>query len=86
MGYSVMMLDTDSFFFQDPYSYVKRPPFANISYMSMADGGNTVNGGASYIHNFQPGGPAAHTIASMVRAPMAAWLALLLGVTVICMT
>ena len=109
MGYNVLMLDTDSYFYTDPYAYLKKPPFSEISYMSLPDGGLMVragsaeagmcwqpgrlqlpnrcycccllqaslldllslppvqvNGGASYIHNFQPGGPAAYTIASVV--------------------
>lgn len=39
MGYNVMMLDTDAWFYHDPYTYLKHPPFANISYMSLQDGG-----------------------------------------------
>jgi hypothetical protein len=43
-GYNVWLLDTDSYLYSDPYKYLKQPPFADIPFMSLRDGGNIVNG------------------------------------------
>ncbi|EFN51487.1 hypothetical protein CHLNCDRAFT_55051 [Chlorella variabilis] len=64
-GYNVWLLDTDTYLYRDPYKYLTVPPFKDIPWMSLQDGGNIVNGGSSYIHNAAPGGPAAWTIARM---------------------
>ncbi|EFN51412.1 hypothetical protein CHLNCDRAFT_55126 [Chlorella variabilis] len=66
-GYNVWLLDSDSYLYQDPYKYLTVPPLSNITWMSLQDGGATVNGGASYIHNAAPGGPAAWTIAAVAE-------------------
>ncbi|EFN57003.1 hypothetical protein CHLNCDRAFT_143657 [Chlorella variabilis] len=65
LGYNVWLLDTDSYLYRDPYKYLKVPPLSNVTFMSMADNGNIINGGTSYIQNAAPGGPAAWTIAHM---------------------
>ena len=46
MGFHVLMLDTDSFLYHDPYAYFKKEPLAGIPFMSLQDGGNLINGGA----------------------------------------
>lgn len=30
LGYSVFLIDSDSYMFRDPYTFLKQPPFANI--------------------------------------------------------
>ena len=39
------LLDTDSYLYRDPYKYLKVPPLSNVTFMSMADNGNIINGG-----------------------------------------
>ena len=40
------LLDTDTYLYRDPYKYLTVPPFKDIPWMSLQDGGNIVNGGA----------------------------------------
>eukprot|EP00887_Chlorella_sp_A99_P003475 scaffold7.g3475.t1 len=39
--------------------YLHAPPFKDIQFLSMRDGAGVINGGANYIHNAAPDGPAA---------------------------
>ena len=38
------LLDTDSYLYSDPYKYLTVPPLSEVQFMSLQDGGLTVNG------------------------------------------
>jgi hypothetical protein len=38
------VLDSDSYLFQDPYKYLKAPPFKDKTWLALQDGGITING------------------------------------------
>ena len=38
------LLDTDTYLYHDPYKYLTVPPFKDIHFMSLDEGGHTING------------------------------------------
>ncbi|KAG1665878.1 hypothetical protein FOA52_005367 [Chlamydomonas sp. UWO 241] len=57
-SYNVMFLDTDIIIFEDPYKYLKAPPFDAVN---LVFSGNVLdaNIGIMYAHNVAPDGPVA---------------------------
>lgn len=80
-GYNVLLLDTDSWLYRDPYLYLTRPPFHNIRWAGSWDRFEGVGGielnwcetKASVCVPLRLAGPAFHSIStSLVRRPGAA--------------
>ncbi|GAX79799.1 hypothetical protein CEUSTIGMA_g7239.t1 [Chlamydomonas eustigma] len=60
LGYNVLMTDNDVVFFEDPYSFFKRPPFSHFVVLNQQEwpDSHIANGGFIYIQNARPDGPA----------------------------
>ena len=58
LGYNVLTIDGDVFFFQDPYLFLKRPPYSSYQLMTQGESG-CINVGIMYAHNLSRAGPAA---------------------------
>ncbi|GAX80964.1 hypothetical protein CEUSTIGMA_g8399.t1, partial [Chlamydomonas eustigma] len=59
LGYNVFLMDNDVVFFEDPYTYFKRPPFSSFTVINQQEWPNshTANGGFIYVQNAQANGP-----------------------------
>lgn len=66
MSYNVLGLDSDVLVFHDPYTFLKRPPLANINYLAMRDGDGWINSGTLYVQGAKPNGPVAYMIAEII--------------------
>jgi hypothetical protein len=66
MGYNACTMDADAWFFDDPYSYLKAPPFADVAVLSMRDGwnGGLVNSGFIYAQGAGAGTPGGWLLAA----------------------
>ncbi|DBB03375.1 TPA: hypothetical protein ACH3X3_010747 [Trebouxia sp. C0006] len=69
LGYNVLMLDTDVMLMDDPYKYLKQPPFKDITVLNQAESPFDPNGGVLYVQNAAPDGPAAFMFAEIVSRP-----------------
>ncbi|KAL0039337.1 hypothetical protein WJX79_003884 [Trebouxia sp. C0005] len=66
LGYNVLLLDSDVIVFDDPYKYLKHPPFKDIVVINQEEAGLAPNGGVLYVQNAAPDGPAAFMFAEIV--------------------
>ena len=53
----------------DPYKYLKQPPFNDITVLNQIEYNITANGGVLYVQNAAPDGPAAFMFAEIVARP-----------------
>ena len=69
MGYSVMAVDASSHFSDDPYVYLKAPPLARASLVTLTHGSLSpmVSGTFLYVQNASAGGPVAWLLAEAVE-------------------
>ncbi|KAL0053604.1 hypothetical protein WJX82_008204 [Trebouxia sp. C0006] len=70
LGYNVLLLDSDVIVFDDPYKYLKHPPFKDIVVINQEEGVLAPNGGVLYVQNAAPDGPAAFMFAEIVSRPL----------------
>ncbi|DBA88882.1 TPA: hypothetical protein ACH3X2_000126 [Trebouxia sp. C0005] len=70
LGYNVLLLDSDVIVFDDPYKYLKHPPFKDIVVINQEEAGLAPNGGVLYVQNAAPDGPAAFMFAEIVSRPL----------------
>ena len=49
LGYNVLLLDSDVIVFDDPYKYLKHPPFKDIVVINQEEGVLAPNGGVLYV-------------------------------------
>lgn len=54
LGYNVLLLDSDVIVFDDPYKYLKHPPFKDIVVINQEEAGLAPNGGVLYVQVNQP--------------------------------
>lgn len=83
MGYSVMAVDASSHFSDDPYVYLKAPPLARASLVTLTHGSLAPMVSATFLYaqNASAGGPVAWMLAEAIeRVRMHAWLPVLLPV------
>ncbi len=55
--------------FQDPYIFLKRPPFADIQLLVVEETAG-MNGGFSYSQNMRPDGPTAYLFHRTTEVPL----------------
>ena len=58
LGYHALTIDGDVFFLQDPYLFLKRPPFSAAQLITQGEASG-INVGVMYAHNLSRSGPAA---------------------------
>ncbi len=49
LGYNVLLLDSDVIVFDDPYKYLKQPPFKDFVVINQEEGVLAPNGGVLYV-------------------------------------
>ena len=49
LGYNVLLLDSDVIVFDNPYKYLKHPPFKDIVVINQEEGVLAPNGGVLYV-------------------------------------
>ena len=49
LGYNALLLDSDVIVFDDPYKYLKHPPFKDIVVINQEEGVLAPNGGVLYV-------------------------------------
>lgn len=70
LGYNIMVLDTDMVVFDDPYKYLKRPPFNDINLLTMGETwpyetNYLLNLGFLYAQNARVDGPVSAILAEV---------------------
>ena len=69
LGYNVLLLDTDVMIMDDPYKYLKQPPFSAFTVVNQAESPTEPNGGVLYVQGAAPDGPAAFMFSEIVARP-----------------
>lgn len=49
LGYNVLLVDSDTAVFDDPYKYFKQPPFQDIVVLNQEESPVEANGGNLYV-------------------------------------
>ncbi|KAA6428239.1 MAG: hypothetical protein FRX49_01835 [Trebouxia sp. A1-2] len=70
LGYNVLLVDSDTAVFDDPYKYFKQPPFQDIVVLNQEESPVEANGGNLYVQNAAPDGPAVFMFAEIVSRPL----------------
>ena len=55
---------------QDPYVFLKRPPFSDVNLLAVAEMTCGMNGGFAYIQNTRPDGPVAYLYHRTTEVPL----------------
>ena len=65
-----LMPCSDYMVLQDPYVFLKHPPFSNLQLLSVAELTCGMNGGFAYIQNTRPDGPVAWLYHRTTEVPL----------------
>ena len=61
---------SDYMVLQDPYIFLKSPPFADLQLLSVTEKSCGMNGGFAYIQNTKPDGPVAWLYHRTTEVPL----------------